>query len=88
MSVKDSWKQVGDDFVEVGKTISNSEVGKDVAKLGKDIGESVSKTVKAGVRAATEWAKEDKTAAPNAKPEDDKKQQEDEAPKKYTIEYD
>ena len=35
------------------------KVGKDFAALGKDLGKSLLKTVKTGVNAASDWAKEE-----------------------------
>ena len=58
-SVKDSWKKVGSDFGDVKRDIGNSELGKDLGKLGKDLGKSIVKTVKHGVKAASEWADKD-----------------------------
>lgn len=67
-TVKESWKKVGNDFGDIGRDIGNDGVkklGKDLGKLGKDFGKSVVKTVKHGVKAASEWA--DKEDAPEAK---------------------
>lgn len=67
-SVKESWKQVGSDFGDLGKDIGNSKIGKDIGKLGKDFGKSFVKTVKTGIKAATDWAgRED---APDAEAEE------------------
>ena len=56
MSVKDSWKKVGTDLNDIGEDITSSDLGKDMLKFGKDLGKSVVKTVKAGIKAVADWA--------------------------------
>ena len=58
-TVKDSWKKVGEDISGIGNSIKSSELGKDMAQLGKDFGKSVVATVKHGIRAVSEWANTD-----------------------------
>ncbi len=52
------------------------KVGKDWASLGEDLGKSLLKTMKTGVRAATKWADEDEkkeeTVAEEAQAEEPK----------------
>ncbi len=80
MSIKDSWKQIG----------------KDLEKVGTDLGKTVVQTVKHGINAVNEWAKDEGQA-----PEPPKEDMEDTEPAEtsandtakpqtppYTIEYD
>lgn len=65
MSVKDSWKRVGSDLNDIGEDIASSDLGKDVVKLGSDLGKSIIKSVKAGIKAIADWA--DSIDEPKAK---------------------
>ena len=58
-TVKDAWKKVGSDIGDIGNDIANSDLGKNVKKLGVDFGKSVVTTVKHGIRAVSEWAASD-----------------------------
>ena len=61
--LKDKWKKVG----------------KDWASLGTDLGKSLVSSMKAGVNAATEWARDEET--PEDKAEEEPKAEATEEPK-------
>ena len=48
------------------------KVGKDFTSFGSDLGKSLLKTMKTGVRAATKWADEDEKAKAEAENEEPK----------------
>lgn len=58
-SVKESWKQVGKDLNDIGDNLTDSGLGENVKKFGKDFGKSIVKSVKLGIRTVTEWAAND-----------------------------
>ncbi|MBR0135739.1 MAG: hypothetical protein IJM18_06020 [Clostridia bacterium] len=71
--VKEAWKQVEKDLDNMGKTISDTNIVKEIEQFGTDLGKSVVKTVKQGIRKVNEWAAEDDQPV-NAKPEEPKQE--------------
>ena len=67
-NVKDSWKKVGEDLSGIGNTIKESDFGKGMAELGRDLGKSIVTSVKHGIRAVSDWANSDDKDEP--KPEE------------------
>ena len=57
--VKQAWEQVERDLDNMGRTISDSNIAKEIEQFGTDLGKSVVKTVKQGIRKVNEWAAED-----------------------------
>ncbi len=62
-SVKESWKQVGKDLNDIGDNLTESGLGENVKKFGKDFGKSIVKSVKLGIRTVSAWAEEDEKPA-------------------------
>ena len=55
MSLKDSWKQVGRDFKDMGNS-DLKNLGKGIGKTAVDFGKTMIKTVKYSADRADEWA--------------------------------